>query len=151
MGHSDHRQDVRTVERGAAKVKLLLERSWCGPTCTIGSLSVNGTVECFTLEDVVRPEKIAGETAIPAGTYEVEITPSKRFKRDLPLVMNVPGFEGIRIHPGNTAEDTEGCILVGTSKMPDSVGGSRKAFEVLFAKIRDALDAEELVTLEIMA
>jgi hypothetical protein len=114
-------------------------------------LSVNGTVECFTLEDVVRPEKIAGETAIPAGTYEVEITPSKRFKRDLPLVMNVPGFEGIRIHPGNTAEDTEGCILVGTSKMPDSVGGSRKAFEVLFAKIRDALDAEELVTLEIMA
>lgn len=133
-------------------MKLVLERSWCGPTCTIGHLLVDGATECFTLEDVVRPagEKVAGKTAIPAGTYSVTITPSRRFQRDLPLVENVPNFDGIRIHPGNTAEDTEGCILVGRTKGPTWVGESKAAFAALFQKIKDALDAGDTVTLEVI-
>ena len=130
-------------------MNLRLERLWCGPKCTIGLLKVGDTHECFTLEDVVRPEKVYGETAIPAGTYNVVVTPSNRFKRDLPLVENVPGFSGVRIHPGNTAKDTEGCILVGNSKGPDAVYESRKAFDSLFPKIKSALEAGETVTLEI--
>lgn len=130
---------------------LRVNRQWHGKDCTIGLLTVDGQNECFTLEDVVRPagEKIYGETAIPAGTYNVVITPSKRFGRDLPLLENVPNFDGVRIHPGNTAADTDGCILVGTSKGPDVVFESRKAFDALFPKIKAALDAGEKVTLEI--
>lgn len=130
-------------------MKLLLERTWCGAKCTIGALSIGGAYECFTLEDVVRPEKIAGETAIPAGSYNVVITPSNRFKRDLPLIENVPGFEGVRIHPGNTAADTDGCILVGLAKGKDFVSESRKAFDALYLKIKAALDRGEKVTLEV--
>lgn len=131
-------------------MKLLLERSWCGPKSTIGTLSVDGRNECFTLEDVVRDgPKVYGETAIPVGTYNVIVTPSQRFKRDLPLVENVPGFQGIRIHSGNTAEDTDGCILVGKAKGTDSVTDSRAAFNELFTKIKAALDAGEAVTLEV--
>ena len=112
---------------------------------------VDGATECFTLEDVVRSsgEKVAGKTAIPSGTYSVTITPSNRFKRDLPLVENVPGFEGIRIHPGNTAEDTEGCILVGRTRGTTWVGESRAAFASLFEKIKEAIDDGDKVTLEV--
>lgn len=133
-------------------MRLRLERTWCGQKCTIGTLYLDNKAECFTCEDVVRPdgEKLYGETAIPAGVYNVVITPSKRFRRDLPLVENVPGFEGIRIHPGNTAEDTDGCILVGVAKTPDSVTHSRQAFDSLFRKITESLGAGEKVTIEII-
>jgi hypothetical protein len=132
-------------------VKLRVERTYCGPVCTIGSMYIDGKFECFTMEDVTRPlgEKIPGETAIPPGTYNVTITPSARFKRDLPLVENVPGFDGIRIHPGNTAADTEGCLLVGRTKGPNFVGESKVAFAILMPKIRDALDAGDTVSLEV--
>lgn len=128
---------------------LRVERSWPSDTATIGLMTVDGVNECFTLEDPVRAVKIYGETAIPVGTYNVVITPSKRFKRDLPLLEKVPNFEGVRIHAGNKAGDTDGCILVGTSKGPDVIFESRKAFDALFAKIKAALDAGEKVTLEI--
>lgn len=130
---------------------MLLERTWCGPKCTIGTLSIEGRNECFTLEDVVRADgvKVYGETAIPSGTYQVIVSYSQRFKRDLPLVVDVPGFTGIRIHPGNTAEDTDGCILVGLGKGPDYVTESRAAFNILFPKIEGALDRREPVTLEV--
>lgn len=111
---------------------------------TIGDLSVNGKHECFTLEDRVRAVKIHGKTAIPAGIYEVTITFSDKFKKPLPLLLNVPNFTGIRIHPGNTAVDTEGCILVGTTKTADFVGNSRVAFKALFAKIEAALKKEKI-------
>lgn len=137
-------------------MKLKLERTWCGPKCTIGTLTNGGAYECFTLEDTVREDgrpvnawKLPGVTAIPTGTYTVLITPSIRFKRDLPLLMDVPGFQGIRIHPGNTAADTEGCILVGLAKGPDYVSESRKAFDQLFPKIKAAIDGGEKVTLEV--
>ena len=111
---------------------------------TIGTLSINGVFECFTLEDRVRPVKIHGATAIPAGIYEVAITFSDRFQRPLPLLLNVPNFAGIRIHPGNTAEDTEGCILVGTTERKDFVGNSRVAFKALFTKLDAALRREKV-------
>lgn len=138
-------------------MKLKIVRTWCNPNCTIGLLTVNGTNECFTLEDVIRQVpgrmvkdwKVAGQTAIPRGVYPVTITYSNRFKRELPLVDDVEGFTGIRIHPGNTAEDTEGCILVGRTKGPDCVYESRNAFNDLFAKIQTALNAGERVTLEV--
>jgi hypothetical protein len=94
-----------------------------------------------------RPQDGQGirETAIPAGTYKVKITYSPRFKKKVPEVLDVPGFEGIRIHPGNKAEDTEGCILVGQSKSKDWVGQSKMAYESLYRKI----DGQREVTLEI--
>lgn len=114
---------------------------------TPGTLLVDDKFECYTLEDVVRAAKIAGETAIPAGTYKVIIDMSNRFKRLLPLVVDVPGFAGIRIHPGNTDKDTEGCILVGTSRSKDFVGNSRVAFDALFKKMQ----AAKSITLTIKA
>jgi hypothetical protein len=111
---------------------------------TIGELLIDGEFECFTLEDCVRPVKIKGMTAIPAGTYEVVINFSERFKRPLPLLLKVPDFEGVRIHPGNTDADTEGCILVGRMMQPDFIGESRVAFEALFTKMQDAATREKI-------
>jgi hypothetical protein len=107
---------------------------------TIGDLLIDGEFLCFTLEDPVRDIKIPGETAIPYGRYKVIITHSNRFKRLLPLLLNVPNFEGIRIHPGNTAADTEGCILVADTKGPDFVGCSRSAFNRLFPILQNSPD-----------
>lgn len=129
-------------------MKLLLQREPSTKQSTPGKLFIDGQFECHTLEDIVRPRgvKVYGQTAIPAGTYQVVLTMSPRFKRVLPLLLNVPGFEGIRIHPGNTAEDTDGCILVGDAPAPDWLGQSRVAFDRLFAKLRLTT---EPVTIEI--
>jgi hypothetical protein len=125
-------------------MEMRLVRKELTNNSTIGELSVNGKFECFTLEDRVRPVKIKGETAIPLGAYEVVVTFSNRFKKPLPLFLDVPGFEGIRIHPGNTKKDTEGCILVGQTKSKDMVGKSRAAFDILFAKIKAAAQKEKI-------
>lgn len=130
-------------------MKLLLIRSPSSATCTQGELFDDGVHECWTLEDVVRPTKIAGVTAIPAGTYEVAVTMSARFGRLLPQLLNVPNFTGVRIHPGNTAADTEGCILVGDAPAQDFLGKSRIAFDRLFAKISKAQKADEKITIEV--
>ena len=119
-------------------MELTLKRFEVTKNSTIGKLLIDGNFECYTLEDIERDVKVKAETAIPKGKYKVIITPSNRFKRDLPLLLNVPNFEGIRIHAGNTNQDTEGCILVGQTKSKDFVGGSRKAFERLFAKMQKA-------------
>lgn len=119
-------------------MNLLLRRLHKTDNSTIGKLFIDGVFECYTLEDVEREIKIKGETAIDKGTYKVIITPSNRFKRDLPLLLNVPNFEGVRIHSGNTNHDTEGCILVGTTRSTDFIGNSRKAFESLFNKMKVA-------------
>lgn len=125
-------------------MEMRLVRKELTNNSTMGELSVNGKFECFTLEDRVRPVKIKGETAIPLGAYEVVVTFSNRFKKPLPLFLDVPGFEGIRIHPGNTKKDTEGCILVGQTKSKDMVGKSRAAFDILFAKIKAAAQKEKI-------
>lgn len=114
---------------------------------TIGKLSVDGLFECYSIEDVVRPPdepKVPGRTAIPAGRYEIAITYSQRFKRPMPLLLNVPGFTGIRIHQGNTAADTAGCVLVGRVKGVDFIGESVPAFSLLFLKIQSALQREKV-------
>jgi hypothetical protein len=109
-------------------------------TSTIGELLIDGLFECYTLEDIERPVKIKAETAIPKGTYKVIINQSNRFKRLMPLLLNVPNFEGVRIHAGNTNHDTEGCILVGRTRSKDFIGQSRKAYEKLFKKMQAAKD-----------
>jgi len=133
-------------------MKLHLERLQIDPDVTIGSLSVDGEWQAWTLEDPVRPPgvKVPGDTAIPPGTYPVTITGSPRFRRMLPLVGNVPNFSGVRIHPGNTTADTEGCILVGCDRFSKSLGHSRKAFDALFALLEDASRRGEAVSLTIV-
>ena len=84
-------------------MKLLLKRLHKTQNSTIGELYVDGKFECYTLEDVERKEKIYAKTAIPKGTYQVIINMSNRFKKLMPLLLNVPNFEGVRIHTGNYA------------------------------------------------
>lgn len=104
---------------------------------TIGRLSIDGTPFCYTLEDTVRPlgVKVPGATAIPAGRYALDMTWSPRFKMVLPLVKDVPGFEGVRIHSGNTEADTEGCILVGHNLDGGAISSSRMALADLIDRI----------------
>lgn len=132
-------------------MELTLNREIFTDESTIGELFVNGVYECLTLEDVVRPDgvKVRGKTAIPKGRYEVIINQSNRFKRLLPLLLNVPNFEGVRIHPGNDAGDTEGCILVGTTRSKNFIGGSRDAFNSLFGKLLSAHQGQEKMFLTI--
>lgn len=128
-------------------MELSVVRFMCGAECTLGQLLVNGEHECWTLEDVVRPngEKVFGETAIPYGRYRVVVTFSNRFQRELPLLLDVPGFTGIRIHPGNTTANTDGCLLVGTTHTGTAVQNSRVAFNKLFPQIQDAIRRGEEV------
>ena len=109
---------------------------------------------CQTLEDPVRQAgvKIAGETAIPSGTYRVSITMSTKFGKLLPLLANVPNYSGIRIHPGNTTADTSGCILVATSRgQHNDIVSSKEAMEQVQKRIAAALtDAQGICTIEIL-
>lgn len=129
-------------------MELLLRRDDATEGRTIGRLcAVPDEFLCYTLEDRVRltGPKVQGQTAIPEGRYEVVITRSQRFGRMLPLLLNVPDFTGVRIHPGNTAEDTDGCILVGQSRLHDSILGSQLAMADLQARIAGALARRDRV------
>lgn len=131
-------------------MELTLEREPSTVKATIGHLSVDGQFECLTLEDVVRPVKIAGQTAIPAGRYVVDITFSHRFQRLMPQLLDVPGFEGIRIHAGNTDADTEGCILVGrVQASADFISQSRNAFAQLYNKLAKAKESDQPIFITI--
>ena len=119
---------------------LTLERTMRGDRYTMGTLAINGEPFCDTLEPTdrhleaatMRPEqKVFGQTAIPTGTYPVVLTYSPRFKCTLPLIQDVPHFEGIRIHPGNTSADTAGCILVGRQATPGRLTDSRQTMRQL--------------------
>lgn len=127
-------------------MKLVLRRDHSSTRSTIGELRENGRhLLCYVLEDVVRETKVEHETAIPAGTYQIVLTFSDRFKRVLPELLNVPGFTGIRIHPGNVAADTWGCLLPGLEKAPDAVTHSVRAFESLFSVIKWAAEREKVL------
>ena len=126
-------------------MKLKLNRITRTGKSTIGELFIDGKFECYTLEDIERDVKVKSETAIKKGTYKVVLTMSNRFKKVMPLLLNVPEFEGIRIHSGNTNHDTEGCILVGKTRSTDFIGGSRTAFTSLMAKLQKGKD----ITIEI--
>ena len=125
---------------------IAIKRLYKSENSTIGEMTVDGKWECYTLEDKERDVKIKSETAIPKGTYKVIINQSNRFKKLLPLLLNVPNFEGVRIHPGNSNYDTEGCILVGRTKSKDFIGQSRKAFESLFAKMKLAKEITLIIS-----
>lgn len=135
-------------------MELTLNRIERTENSTIGELKINGIWECWILEDKDRglrqdlpfkdAQKVYGKTCIPSGRYEVIISWSNRFKRQLPLLMKVPGYEGIRMHPGNSEADTLGCLLPGQTKSVDFVGASRAAFAVLFVKLQHAMDKEKV-------
>ncbi len=131
---------------------LDLERRWLSANSTIGQLCIEGELACWTLEDRYRPPempKVPGLTCIPNGRYEVVITHSERFRCDMPLLLNVPGFAGVRIHPGNTDKDTSGCILPGRTRGPDVVNDSKLAYGPLFRSLQAARARGELVFIEV--
>lgn len=140
-------------------MKLTLKRIALRPTYTIGKLYIDDAYFCDTLEDTVRDtnksgkfdngeQKIKGKTAIPYGTYEIKWTYSPRFKKYTPQLMNVPSFEGIRIHAGSTHEDTAGCLLLGENKKVGMVLNSRATIAKFYPIIKDAC-AKGKVTIEI--
>ena len=124
-------------------MKLKLKRDLLNSSFTLGEMFIDGIHFCYTVEDVVRKldePKVFGKTAIPYGEYKVIVNMSNRFKKLMPLLLNVKGFEGVRIHPGNTALDTEGCIIIGTTRTPNGVALSRECFARFMDKIKDAKD-----------
>jgi hypothetical protein len=134
-------------------MKLNLKRKYRGPDYTIGSLYVNGTYFCDTLEDSVRDipreGKIPGKTAIPAGEYKVILSHSPRFKRELPRLLNVPYFDGILIHRGNTPNHTEGCILIGENKIKGQVINSTQYELRIIELMRGATNRGEEITIKV--
>lgn len=132
-------------------MNITVKRIFKGPQYTIGKLSIDGHYFCDTLEDTVRAPgvKIPGKTAIPAGKYQIEITESIRFNRLMPIIKDVPGFSGVRIHSGNTAEDTEGCILVGFNRVKGKVLDSRETFQKFFKILLVAVRGGENLEIEI--
>ena len=135
-------------------MKLRVERLWKKPTYTVGRLYVDGKLYCNTLEDVVRDldkeAKVPGKTAIPAGTYKVIFNWSPKFGRNLPRLLNVPHFDGILIHPGNTADDSAGCILVGKNTEVGRLTESRYTSDKLNVLIEDAQRHGEEIIIEIV-
>lgn len=142
-------------------MKIDLHRKWRKKGYSIGILSINGQRICETLEDEdrglyegmslsdIKKRKVAGETAIPTGRYQVAYTYSPRFKKMLPLLMGVPGYEGIRIHAGNRAKDTEGCILCGRNTKVATVTNSRYWTGKVNSLIEKAVKNKEEVTISI--
>ena len=133
-------------------MKLLLNRIYKGKDYTIGRLFINREYFCDTLEDTVRADgmKVYGKTAIPAGTYKVKLTESPRFRCLMPLICDVPNFIGVRIHSGNVAEDTDGCVLVGFNKVKGKVINSRETFGKLLSLMYWAERKGETFEIEII-
>ena len=129
-------------------MKIKLVRIALKDTYTIGKLYVDGVYFCDTIEDKDRGlddsmtvreilnKKVKGETAIPTGHYNIEITYSPKYKRMMPLLIGVKGYSGIRIHSGNTSKDTEGCLLVGKNTKVGMVLESRNTYQRLFAMMQ---------------
>lgn len=130
-------------------MELILQRELEINNSVIGKLSINGKFLCYTLEDKIRDVKIKHETCIPEGEYRVIMNMSTRFKTVLPLLLNVPNFEGIRIHAGNTIEDTSGCILVGVSVSGETLLHSKVALVKVLEYLVPALKKEE-VTIKVL-
>lgn len=152
-------------------MEIKVKRRFKGANYTIGSLYVNGVYECDTIEDtdrgldnimplsVIQTKKVYGQTAIPYGTYEIDMNiVSPKFKDrtwakicdgKLPRLRDVRGFEGVLIHVGNKPEDTLGCILVGQNKVKGQVVNSTEAFANLYKKMDAAHKRSEKITITI--
>lgn len=137
-------------------MNIILNRIAKKAKYTIGKLYINDKYFCDTLEDTDRgltqsmteqqigSKKVYGETAIPTGTYRIIISYSNKFKKQMPLLLNVPGFAGIRIHSGNTEKDSLGCILVGKNKSVGKVLESRDTYSKLFSILYEANKKETI-------
>ena len=142
-------------------LNLTVVRERFSDTTTLGRLLANGKFLCYTLEDTVRADpdpstpqneaKVYGETAVPEGTYDVDITFSDKFQKRMILVKDVPGFTGIRMHGGNNHLNTLGCILVGLELQGWAIKGgtSTPAIKKLFAVVDTALKSGAKVTLTV--
>lgn len=135
-------------------MKIRLIRHAKRDTYTIGKLYIDGVYFCDTLEDRVRDlkngeAKVFGETAIPEGTYKIIMNMSNRFKRVMPLLLDVPHFAGIRIHSGSRAEHSHGCILVGKNDVVGRLSKSKFFESELYAKLNMAQASKEPITIEI--
>ena len=140
------------MKKYQARMKIELVRIAFKSTYTIGKLYVDGKYFSDVLEDVDRgldssmteseilEKKVKGETAIPTGHYVINITYSPKYKRMMPLLLDVKGFSGIRIHSGNTAKDTGGCLLVGKNKKVGMVLESRDTYQRLFKMMEGQKD-----------
>lgn len=129
-------------------MRLTLKRIANKKTYCIGKLYINGKYFCDTLEDVdrgldstmteeeIKKIKVKGETAIPTGIYKIILNYSPKFKKVMPLITNVKGYSGVRIHSGNSAKDTEGCILVGKNTIVGRLTESRKMYDALFKRLQ---------------
>ena len=138
-------------------MKLKVERTARKPSYTIGKLYIDGKYFCDTLEDLdrglrqnmplseIQQLKVKKKTAIPTGTYRVIVNMSPSKQRLLPRLLNVPGYDGVLIHRGNTEDDTEGCILVGENKVVGKVINSTQ-YEL---KLVELLKNEKDITIEI--
>lgn len=142
-------------------MKLRLERLWPKKNYTVGRLYVDDRLFCNTLEDRIvdknkngvfdgDEKKVYGESAIPYGTYKIIYNWSPKFGRNLPRLLNVPHFEGILIHPGNTAADSAGCILVGKNTEVGRLTNSRYISDELNKLIDEAQRKGEPITIEIV-
>ena len=141
-------------------MELLLVRTEKLKALTFGELFINGVFFCYTLEDtdrnlkseqdikIIEKIKIKHSTAIPTGKFKVIISYSNRFKQLLPLLLNVKGFLGIRIHSGNIAEHSSGCVLVGSIKYKNSIGNSRVTMKKLLTKL-NRINKSETITISI--
>ena len=138
-------------------MELKLVRKYFGETYTIGDLYIDGVFFSNTLEDKNRDidkngvfnngeKKVYGKTCIPFGTYKVILSMSNKFKKILPLLLNVPQFDGIRIHSGNTDEDSSGCILVGIN----DIKGRRSKSTITFNSLMTKLSKADNITIEII-
>ncbi|WP_331934777.1 DUF5675 family protein [Prevotella sp.] len=131
---------------------LNLKRMYYKEDYTIGKLYIDGIYFCDTLEDKdrglkdndnilsIKAKKVFGKTAIPKGTYKVILNESNRFKKILPFIVNVKGFEGIRIHQGNLSNHTEGCILVGRNTIKGMITHSFVTLTKLIELLKPAKD-----------
>ena len=140
------------MKKYQTRMRIELVRIAFKSTYTIGKLYVDGKYFCDVLEDVDRgldssmteseilEKKVKGQTAIPTGHYVINITYSPKYKRMMPLLLDVKGFSGIRIHSGNTAKDTEGCLLVGKNKQVGKVLESRDTYQRLFKMMEGQKD-----------
>lgn len=136
--------------KGRKTLELLVTRRDANAERVIGDLSFDGVRECYTLEDPQREVKIPKKTGIPAGRYRVVLYYSPRFKRHLPLLIGVPGFSYILIHPGNTAGDTEGCILVGYKRSHNVIYESRSASAMVTERVTAAIEENKDVWITIV-
>lgn len=143
-------------------MKLKIDRAFPKADYTVGRFYINGKLLCNSLEDTDRgltqdmsvdeilAKKIYGKTAIPKGTYEVTISWSNKFRKNMLEVKNVKGFSGIRIHSGSTAKDTYGCPLVGKNTIKGQLTSSRVYADMIYKEVHNALLENEKVTLEIV-